>query len=383
MKKLFFSLSIASMALLNACNEKIEPTLNSQAITPSADATARVSAIINSQFPTASNLKVSTLDSNKVYGCEFSHKGENHETVVSKEGKILSDYKTSKDVVLLDAIKAYLETTYKGYKLQNASQGTDANGKVSYKVQIEFNDQRITLVFDATGAVVATFTEPKNNSGKCMVFQAKLTDLPANIQSQLIGYEFVEACVKTNADGIKTYSVLAKKDGIFYELTFDNAGKLIKTETEGPKKIEDKSLKDSELPQAIKDYLKANYADWRYEKGAAFIQNGVIDSYSIVIIKEKKIILLTFDKDGKFVKALETPSITLPKVEEKALAVGDIPAAIKTYLDKTYAGWTLIKGTVTLKDGKAESYYVYITAGTDKYHVYFDKGGKFLAAKRG
>lgn len=371
------------MALLNACNEKIEPAINSQITTPSSDATAKVSAIIQTQFPLATNLKVSTLDSNKVYGCEFSDKGEDHETAVSKEGKILSDYKTSKDVVLLDAIKAYLEATYKGYKLQKASQGTDVNGKVSYKVQIEYKDQRITLIFDATGAVVGTFAEPKNVGGKCMVFQAKVMDLPANIQSQLTGYEFVGACIKINSDGTKTYFVLAKKNGIFYELTFDNAGKLIKTEIEGPKKIEDKSLKETDLPQVIKDYLKVNYADWRYEKGVVFTQSGVIDSYSIVIIKEKKITLLTFDKDGKFVKAVETPTITLPKIEEKVLAIGDIPAVIKVYLDKTYAGWTFIKGSITLKGGVAELYYVYINVGTDKYHVYFDKDGKFFAAKRG
>jgi hypothetical protein len=82
-------------------------------------------------------------------------------------------------------------------------------------------------------------------------------------------------------------------------------------------------------------------------------------------------------------KAVETPTITLPKIEEKALTAGDIPAAIKTYLDKTYAGWTYTKGTVTLKDGVAELYYVFIAVGADKYHVYFDKDGKFLAAKRG
>ena len=382
MKKILFILSTASMGFLNACNEKIEPAVN-QIVTPSVDVTAKILTVIKSEFPDASNLKVSMLDSDKIYGCEFSSNGEDHETVVSKEGKILSDYKTSKEATLPDATKSYLEATYKGYKLQKASQGTDANGKVSYKVVIEYNDQRITMIFDATGAVVGTFTEPKSSSGKCMVFQVKLMDLPATIQTQLAGYEFLGACVKTNSDGTKTYFILAKKEGIFYELTFDSAGKLIKTEIEGPKKIEDKSLKESDLPQVIKDYLKANYTDWKFEKGVAFYKSGVLDSYAIVILKDKKVTLLTFDKDGKFVKAIETPTITLPKIEEKALAVGDIPAIIKTYLDKTYAGWTFTKGSVTLKDGVAELYYVYITVGTDKYHVYFDKDGKFFAAKRG
>jgi uncharacterized membrane protein YkoI len=384
MKKLLILLSIASMLLLNACNEQIEPAVN-QNNTASADATARVSAVVKTQFPDASNLKVSTLD-DKFFGCDFSSKGDDHETVISKDGKILSSYNVSKDVTLPEAIKAYLDATYKGYVLKKASQGTDANGKVSYKVQIEHNDQRITMVFDATGTVLATFSESKNNTlgDKNKVFVAKLTDLPANVQSQLAGYEFIGAVVKTNSDNSKkTYFVTAKKDGIFYELTFDNDGKLVKTDTINTKKVEDKELKENDLPQVIQDYIKLNYKDWKYEKGVIISKNGVTDSYTIVMSKDKKLVLLTFDKDGKFVKAVETPTITLPKIEEKALAAGDIPAAIKTYLDKTYAGWTFTKGTITLKEGVAELYYVYITVGADKYHVYFDKDGKFFAAKRG
>ena len=387
MKKILFILSIASLGLLNACNEKIEPVTTSQTTTPSADVTAKVSAVINVQFSGATNLKISSLDDNKTYGCEFSHKGEDHETVVSKEGKILSDYTTSKNVTLPDPIKAYLEATYKGYKLEKALQGTDANGKVSYKVQIEYNDQRITIVFDDKNIAVGTFIEPKNNVGgdKNKVFVTKLADLPANIQSQLAGYEFIGAVVKVNSDNSKkTYFVTAKKDGIIYEFTYDNDGKLVKIESLDPnKKPENKELKESDLPQVIKDYIKINYKDWKFEKAAALYKNSAVDSYAVIVSKDKKLTLLTFDKDGKFLKAIETPTITLPKIEDKALAVGDIPAIIKTYLDKTYTGWTFTKGSVTLKDGVAELYYVYITVGTDKYHVYFDKDGKFFAAKRG
>ena len=387
MKKLLFILSMASMALLNACNEKIEPAVNAQPSTPATDVTAKVSAVIKTQFPDASNLKISSIDDNKVFGVEFSHKGDDHESVVSKDGKILCSYNVSKNVVLPDAIKTYLEATYKGHTLKKASQGTDANGKVSYKVQIEYNDQRITMIFDATGAVVGTFSEPKNNVGgdKNKIFITKLVDLPTNIQSQLTGYEFIGAVVKVNSDNSKkTYFVTAKKDGIIYEFTYDNEGKLVKTESFDPsKKPENKEVKQSDLPQVIQDYIKINYKDWKFEKAAILMKNGVIDSYSVVISKDKKLTLLTFDKDGKFLKAVEIPTITLPKIEEKSLALGDIPAAIKTYLDKTYSGWTFTKGSVTLKDGVAELYYVFITVGADKYHVYFDKDGKFFAAKRG
>ncbi len=385
MKKLLFIISIASMALLNGCTEKIEPAV-SQTTTTDKDAAARVAAVIQKEYPSANNLSVSTIDDKKIYGCDFSHNGNSHEATVSATGQILSIYQTSQDIALTDAIKAYLEATYKGYKLEKASQGKDAAGKVSYKVTIEYNDQRITMIFDDKGAVVATFSEPKNNTGgdKNKIFATKLTDLPANVQSQLTGYEFIGAVVKINSDNSKkTYFVTAKKDGIFYELTFDSDGKLVKTDTVNPKKTEDKPLKENDLPQVIRDYIKINYKDWKYEQGVVVSKNLVIDSYTVLLSKDKKMTLLFFDANGKFIKAVETPVLALPKMEEKALAVGDIPAVIKTYLDKTYTGWVFGKGEVTLKDGVAEMYYVYITVGTDKYHVYFDKEGKFFAAKRG
>lgn len=387
MKKLFLIFSIASLGLLNACTEKLEPVAQSSTSSVDATTSARISSSIKTEYPSATNLLISTIDDKKMYGVDFSVNGISHESCVSSSGQILSVYKSSDNVTLPDAIKTYLETTYKGYKLEKVAIGKDANGKASTKVLIEFNDQKITIVFDDKNIVVATFVEPKNNVGgdKNKVFVTKLADLPSNIQSQLTGYEFIGAVVKVNSDNSKkTYFVTAKKDGIIFEFTYDNDGKLVKTNSFDPsKKPENKEVKESDLPQVIQDYIKINYKDWKFEKAAILMKNGVIDSYTVIISKDKKLTLLSFDKDGKFVKAIETPSITLPKIEDKALAVADIPAAIKTYLDKTYAGWTFTKGTVTLKDGVAEIYYVYITVGTDKYHVYFDKDGKFVAAKRG
>jgi Putative beta-lactamase-inhibitor-like, PepSY-like len=387
MKKLLLILSIASLGLLNACTEKIDPATQPATSTVDATTSARISTSIKTEYPAASNLSISTIDDKKMYGVDFSVNGISHESCVSSTGQILSVYKTSDNTVLPDAIKAYLETTYKGYKLEKVAVGKDANGKASTKVMIEYNDQRITLVFDDKNVVVATFSEPKNNVGgdKNKVFVTKLADLPANIQSQLTGYEFIGAVVKVNSDNSKkTYFVTAKKDGIFYEFTYDNDGKLVKTDSIDPsKKPENKELKQSDLPQVIQDYIKTNYKDWKFEKAAVLMKATVIDSYSVILSKDKNLTLLTFDKDGKFVKATEIPVIQLPKIEVKDLIASDIPQTIKDYLTKTYTGWVFIKGNVTLKDGVAEAYYINISVGTDKYQIFFDKDGKFLLAKRG
>jgi hypothetical protein len=201
----------------------------------------------------------------------------------------------------------------------------------------------------------------------------------------LTGYEFIGAIIKTNSDNSKkTYFVSAKKDGIFFEFTFDNDGKLTKTDSFDPsKKPVVKELKESDLPQPIKDYLKINYKDWKFEQATILTKDGKADSYSIILSKDKKLALLLFDKDGRFTKASEVPKIEFPKIEVKDLTATDIPKTIKDYLTKTYSGWVFNKGNVTLKDGVAEAYYLNITVGADKYQVYFDKDGKFVLAKRG
>jgi hypothetical protein len=387
MKKLLLILSITSLGLLNACTEKIDPAIQSQPSTLDNTTAARISTSIKTAYPSATNLSISTIDDKKIFGVDFSVNGVSHEGCISASGQILSDYKSADSTSLPSAIKTYLQTTYAGYKLEKVAVGKDALGKVSTKVMIGFNDQRITIIFDENNVATATFIEPKNKVGgnKNKVFTAKLADLPANIQSQLTGYEFVGAVIKVNSDNTqKTYFVTAKKDGILYEFTYDNDGKLVKTESFDPnKKPEIKELKLTDFPTVIQDYLTTNYADWKFEKGAIITKSAITDSYTIIISKDKKLTRLTFDKDGKFVKATETPIIQLPKIEVKELIANDIPQVIKDYLTKTYAGWILIKGNITLKDGVAETYYVNITVGTDKYQVLFDKDGKFLLAKRG
>jgi len=388
MKKLLFILSIATIGFLNSCTEKLDTAIDPQNQTLVDNATsARISTSIKTDFPSATNIAIVVIEDKKTYGADFMVNGIYHESCVSSSGQILSVYKSSDNNTLPDAVKAYLETNYKGYKLEKVSVGKDANGKASTKVMIEFQDQKITIVFDDKNIVVATFTEPKNNVGgdKNRVFATKLIDLPANIQSQLTGYEFIGAVVKTNSDNSKkTYFVTAKKDGAFYEFTYDNDGKLVKTDTIDPsKKPENKELKENDLPKVIQDYIKLNYKDWKFEKAAILMKDKATDSYSVILSKDKKLILLIFDKDGKFVKATEIPVIQLPKIEVNELTVSTIPQVVKDYLTKTYAGWVFIKGNVTLKDGTAEGYYVNITVGLDKYQVFFDKDGKFLLAKRG
>lgn len=390
MKNLFVvACSLLFVSLLSSCKEELD-TIQAQNQSQTNDASAaKVSAVIKQDFPTAANIVVSTIDSSKVYGCDFSVNGVSHEATVSALGKILSTYTITDDstkVTLPEAIKTYLSTNYAGYKFEKIAVGKDATGAVSYKVLIEYNDQKITLLFDATGTLVATFTEPKGQkpAKTPKTYSVVLTDLPATIQSQLSGYDFVGAFVKTNSDGTKTYFVSAKKSDVLYELTFDNNGVLTKTNEVKLKlpKLSDKYLSESDLPQAIKDYISSNYADWKFEKGVAIAKDSVISNYIVAISKSGKFTTLTFDGNGKFISVISQKTPDFPKFEDKSIVASDLPKVITDYLTKVYTGWTLTKGNANLKDGVIQSYLLYITVGTDKYYVYFDKDGQFVAAKR-
>lgn len=388
MKKFLFIISIATFGLLNACTEKLDTTITPQTSTTVYNTTAaRISSSIQTNFPSATNIIIVVIEDKKTYSANFTVNGTPHECFCSSLGAILSVYKTTDNLTLPDAIKAYLEVTYNGYKLQKVDIGKDAAGKASTKVMIELNDQKITLIFDDKNVIIATFTEPKNNTGgdKNKVFTVLMADLPVSIQSQLTGYVFIGAVVKTNSDNSKKiYFVTAKKDSISYEFTYDSEGKIVKTESFDPnKKPENKEVKENELPLVIQSYIKINYKDWKFEKAAILVKDKSVDSYSIILSKDKKIIILTFDKDGKFIKVTETAVIQLPKIEYKVLIFTDIPLIIKSYLTTTYTGWLFINGNITLKDSVSETYYVNILVGINKYQVVFDKEGKFLLAKRG
>lgn len=391
MKKVLFVFALALTSILTSCEESIDLGQQSQNETTDAASAAKVSAVIKQDYPTATQLLVTTIDSNKVYGCDFLVNGVAHEATVSVAGKILSTYEIKADTTktaLIDAIKLYLETNYKGYKLEKVAVGKDANAKLSYKVLIVYDDQKITLLFDATGTLLATFIEPKGQKPdpkqSPKTYPVVLSELPANIQSQLSGFEFVRAFVKTDSDGKKTYFVVAKTGDVLYEITFDSTGVLknknaIKLQVPKP---EVKYLKDTDLPQVIKDYLSTNYLGWKFEKGVVLVKDTVIDSYTIVIAKEGKVITLTFDGKGKFISVLEPKLPTIPKIEDKSIVANDLPQAVKDYLNKVYVGWTFVKGSVSLKNDVAQAYLVVITFGTDKYYVYFDKDGNFVAAKK-
>jgi hypothetical protein len=74
-----------------------------------------------------------------------------------------------------------------------------------------------------------------------------------------------------------------------YEAWFDNTGKLIRVEQE---------ISDGDLPQAVIDVIKSQYAGYRVDDAEKITENGRV-SYKVEIEKKEDERKLVFSEDGK------------------------------------------------------------------------------------
>jgi hypothetical protein len=71
----------------------------------------------------------------------------------------------------------------------------------------------------------------------------------------------------------------------------------------------------------------------------------------------------------------------LPNVVVTELTADKIPAAITTYLNTNYAGWSLTKALSITKDGVLVETEVFFSLGDKKYKAEFDESNNFESTK--
>jgi hypothetical protein len=259
---------------------------------------------------------------------------------------------------------------------------------VGYKVYLKSATQEATVIFDAKGAFVMEFVANLPTIAKAVTktYPIDVKALPEVISKTLAGREFLKGIVVVDKNSVKTYVIVLKQGTTYWDLTLDETGKVLKENkyTIEPKKYSSKVLAKTDLPKAITDYLDLNQKGWVLDKAVLDLINDVADTYTITvkIVGTNVIWYLSFDKMGKIIKSSKI-GFSIPKVEEKAIVLADLPKAVKDYIDAHYKAWTMEKGVVTYVDTKVSAYTILIAEGGTKYIIYFDANGKFVGAKRG
>ncbi|MBN8826598.1 PepSY-like domain-containing protein [Spirosoma sp.] len=134
------------------------------------------------------------------------------------------------------AVLTYLSTTYPGYTLVQAEQGTNLNGGATYyEVKFTYNGATKELHFDMTGAVVAESGrgkgKDKGGSGGNSEVVITADKLPAAaltyLSTNFSGYTLVQAEQGTNSSGATYYEVKFTYNGKTKEIHFDANGALL------------------------------------------------------------------------------------------------------------------------------------------------------------
>ena len=117
-------------------------------------------------------------------------------------------------------------------------------------------------------------------------------DVPVNVKNSLEkNYAIKDA--DWDKEG-ENFEASFEQKGTAISVVFDGAGSILETERE---------IKKNELPIAILNVLKKDYADFEIEEAARIETKGVI-TYETEVEKGKQTFDLIFDTNGKLIKKL-------------------------------------------------------------------------------
>lgn len=390
MKKLYIYLFFVGLVLWS-CDSitDLQPQQNLDEAIPVAAINA-----IKTNYPEATKVRFTTIERNKIFQSDFDVKIERMSAIVNNVGVISEMYKQTGVVNLPDNIKAYLEANYAGGSIINVCQQINKDGKVEgYKVILKDKDAKnITLIFDATGTLIMNVSDTPNGGPVGMpppkLYFIDKSELPQAITAFLIAKHGDYKCIKVGVvlDGTtKNYSVVISQDFTTFDYLFDEKGNILKSSSFGVNapsgRFEDKPITVNDLTAKIKAYLDKEYKGWQFERGIAFIQNGVIQVYNVLITYDKKQYSLQFDKDGDFLKREQVGvGGNDTKVEIKLILPKDVPTGIVNYLASKHKDYKYIQ-TAIIIDKTKKTYWITILSNNDVYDYTFDESGKLLSVK--
>lgn len=390
MKKLYTYLFFVGL-ILWSCDSvtDLQPHQNIDEAIPVAAINA-----IKINYPEATKVRFSTIERNKVFQSDFDVRVERMSAVVNNVGVISEMYRQTGIVNLPDNIKAYLDANYAGANIGNVCQQVNKEGKAEgYKVILKDKDSKnITLVFDVTGTLIMNVSDNQNGGPAGMpppkLYFIDKNELPQAITAFLVAKHDDYKCIKIGVvlDGTtKNYSVVVSKDFTTFDYLFDEKGNVLKSSSFGVNapsgRFEDKPITINDLTTKIKSYLDKEYKGWQFERGIAFIQNGVIQIYNVLITYDKKQYSLQFDKDGNFLKREQVGAGgNDTKVEVKLIFPKDVPTIIVNYLASKHKDYKYLQ-TAIITDKFKKTYWITILSNNAVYDYTFDESGKFLSVK--
>jgi hypothetical protein len=140
------------------------------------------------------------------------------------------------------------------------------------------------------------------------------------------------------------------------------------------------AVTQANLLSAISTYLTTNYSGYTFVNAYSEAVSGVINAYDVNITLNSVPYHVVFSATGVFV-SVNSNGKGHGKMNQTmaTVAQADLLAAIKTYLNTTYAGYTFINAYSETSNSVLTGYDVNITFNSVNYHVTFDATGAFVS----
>ncbi|GEM_PF-420042 len=227
-------------------------------------------------------------------------------------------------------------------------------------------DSDTGLLFDSDGNHLRTFDYDDHDEDDDWE-EIALADLPQAITDYVAAnYPGIDMEEAYFSDEEQEYAVELANDVI---LIFDADGNFIE-EYDEEDDDDYRRVKNSDLPQAIKDYIATNYANETI-RGAVFSED---DQEFIVFLTNR--IMVIFDADGNFIEEDEYDEDVRDRKHWEEIETSELPQAALDYVAANYASKTLEQAFFNSKSNR------YAVEFEDDTFVIFDADGNFIKEVR-
>jgi hypothetical protein len=214
----------------------------------------------------------------------------------------------------------------------------------------------------------------KANTAASTLINLKLSQVPISILRYLASNHpnnvFLEAKKSINPNNVTTYLVKIKVGVQITELVFDDKGQFLRKSQDGISGIK---VPETELLPAIKEYIKANFPDYRLI-GSEKYTKGTNNTYDIKLKSSIGLVVdLKFDSKGVLISSSSVKGIGT------SIKEADLLTVIKDYIKTNYAGFAFVKADKYLKSGTSYFEVKLVSSAGKTVELRFNADGKILS----
>jgi hypothetical protein len=269
-----------------------------------------IKAIVE-QFTEATNLTLTTLQTDAFYAADFWVQSKHYQAIINQDGSFQAlNLERPIAALPLNGLD-FVTHQFQNPELQALYAQLDPNTEAlqGYLVKASEAGQGYLIKLDTLGARISIMEEPISKWWRLEV--SGISALPQNIQSVLLGqagYEFQDANRFIDSNQVSSWQAAIRSTNFLTTYEFGAQGNVINSVSEDLLGLDAPNstfleLDVTSLPTVMSDFLNARFAGWEYVRGTLILNNNDAYGFSVVIKVHQTTYYTRFDITGSFTGA--------------------------------------------------------------------------------